>query len=241
MNYATSNGSATAGSDYTSTSGTLTFAPGDASETITIPITDDATDEANETISVTLSGPSPSANLASSPMTTQVTIVDDDAAEDDARGARRASSSDEARRSLKKRLKYRYCCDQAMQRDLVASSSGTETFSARTRARLRARASRHPDDHSGQGGKEEAPERGEQERGEGAIDDHVHGRRPLPGALHGEPDAQVQARPLASSTLCRRSERPSPLLRRGSFSLGWSALLPPSPCPALCSELARQR
>src|SRR5262249_40058565 len=41
VNYATSNGSATAGSDYTAASGTLTFAIGDTSKTFTIPITND--------------------------------------------------------------------------------------------------------------------------------------------------------------------------------------------------------
>ncbi len=55
MNYATSNGTATAGSDYTSTSGTLTFAAGELSKNISIPITNDSTLESNETINVTLS------------------------------------------------------------------------------------------------------------------------------------------------------------------------------------------
>ncbi len=55
--YATSNGTATAGSDYTTTSGTLTFAPGQTSLNISIPITNDATAEANETVNLTLSSP----------------------------------------------------------------------------------------------------------------------------------------------------------------------------------------
>ena len=56
--YATSNGSATAGSDYTATSGTLSFAAGETSKAFTIPITDDAAVEPNETFNVTLSNAS---------------------------------------------------------------------------------------------------------------------------------------------------------------------------------------
>src|SRR5262249_12488576 len=41
VNYATSDGPATAGNDYTGTSGTLTFADGEMSKTFTIPILDD--------------------------------------------------------------------------------------------------------------------------------------------------------------------------------------------------------
>src|SRR5262245_37571444 len=41
VQYATSNGSATAGSDYTATSGTLTIPAFNTSKTFTVPITDD--------------------------------------------------------------------------------------------------------------------------------------------------------------------------------------------------------
>ena len=40
--YATANGSATAGSDYQTGSGTLTFAPGETSKTISVPVIGDA-------------------------------------------------------------------------------------------------------------------------------------------------------------------------------------------------------
>ncbi|QLE58891.1 S-layer family protein [Nostoc sp. TCL26-01] len=55
VNYATANGTATAGSDYTATTGTLTFNPGDTSKTLTVAVTGDTTVEANETFFVNLS------------------------------------------------------------------------------------------------------------------------------------------------------------------------------------------
>ena len=45
VDYATSAGTATAGDDYTQTSGTLTFAPGSTSQTFTVPVVDDTTVE----------------------------------------------------------------------------------------------------------------------------------------------------------------------------------------------------
>lgn len=55
VNYATSNGTALAPSDYTATSGTLTFLPGQTSRTISVSIKVDRKREANETFSVQLS------------------------------------------------------------------------------------------------------------------------------------------------------------------------------------------
>jgi parallel beta-helix repeat protein len=56
LNYATSNGTAVAGSDYTATSGTLSWADGDLSDkTFTVAITGDALTEGPETINITLS------------------------------------------------------------------------------------------------------------------------------------------------------------------------------------------
>lgn len=59
VNYATSNGTATSGSDYSARSGTLEFLDGEKIKTITIPITDDSSDEADETVNLTLSNPGP--------------------------------------------------------------------------------------------------------------------------------------------------------------------------------------
>ena len=55
VDYASSNGTATAGADYTASSGTLTFAAGETSKTFTVPVLADSTDEANETATLTLS------------------------------------------------------------------------------------------------------------------------------------------------------------------------------------------
>jgi len=57
VKYATANGSATAGSDYTGLSGTLSFAPGETSKTVSVAVTGDTLSEANETFLVNLSSP----------------------------------------------------------------------------------------------------------------------------------------------------------------------------------------
>ena len=80
IDYASSNGSATAGSDYTAASGTLNWAAGDTTpQTFTVAITDDATDEPDETVNLTLSNPIGGAS-SGAPNTAVLTITDDDAA-----------------------------------------------------------------------------------------------------------------------------------------------------------------
>ena len=74
VDYATSDGSATAGSDYTATSGTLTFTTGQTSKTIPVTLIDDALNEADETFTVTLSN----ATVALTDATATGTIFDDD-------------------------------------------------------------------------------------------------------------------------------------------------------------------
>lgn len=63
VNYSTANGTATAGEDYTAASGTLTFAPGETTKTITIQVKGDQKKEADETFFVNLSGVSSNALL----------------------------------------------------------------------------------------------------------------------------------------------------------------------------------
>ena len=56
VEYATADGTATSGSDYTAKSGTLTFAPGETTKTVTVTVTGDTTTEASETVLLNLSG-----------------------------------------------------------------------------------------------------------------------------------------------------------------------------------------
>ena len=56
VRYATANGTARAGEDYTAASGTLTFAPGETTKTVTVKVKGDRTKEADETFSLILSG-----------------------------------------------------------------------------------------------------------------------------------------------------------------------------------------
>jgi hypothetical protein len=80
VNFATADGTALAGTDYTPQSGTLSWADGDiADKTITIPIVDDQLFEPSEIFSVALSAPSGGATLGV-PATEAITIIDDDTA-----------------------------------------------------------------------------------------------------------------------------------------------------------------
>ena len=75
VDYATANGTAVAGQDYTSSSGTLTFGAGETSKTIQIPILDDATTEQDETFTVSLSN-TPSLESLGAPNILVITIQD---------------------------------------------------------------------------------------------------------------------------------------------------------------------
>jgi len=75
--YATNNVTATAGSDYTAATGTVTFAPGIVSQQVTVTISGDRTYEPDETFTVTLSAPT---NATLDDDTAVCTIVNDDQA-----------------------------------------------------------------------------------------------------------------------------------------------------------------
>ncbi|WP_374362297.1 Calx-beta domain-containing protein [Pseudoduganella danionis] len=75
VDYSTSNGSATAGTDYSAATGSLTFAPGQTSKTFQVSITDNALTDGNRNFSVQLSN---SALAAITDDTGTITIVDDE-------------------------------------------------------------------------------------------------------------------------------------------------------------------
>jgi len=79
VDYATANETATAGSDYTAQSGTLTWDNNDErAKPINLPITDDSDYEGNETFTVTLSNPTGGSSLGTiNPLS--VTIVENEA------------------------------------------------------------------------------------------------------------------------------------------------------------------
>ena len=75
VHYATANGTATAGADYTTSTGTLSWLSGDAAaKTFTIPILTDALVEGNETVLLNLTSPTGGASLGTAAAT--LTIVD---------------------------------------------------------------------------------------------------------------------------------------------------------------------
>ena len=76
VSFATANGTAKAGSDYRAVSQTVSFASGESSKTVSVPIIDDKKIEGNETVSLALSGPSGA--VLGSPSTATLTIVDND-------------------------------------------------------------------------------------------------------------------------------------------------------------------
>lgn len=77
VNYATTDATALSSSDYTNTSGTVTFLASDTTKTISVPTIDDIAVEGNETFTMTLSGASAGSVIGTAVGTG--TIVDNDA------------------------------------------------------------------------------------------------------------------------------------------------------------------
>ncbi len=78
VDYATSDGTATAGEDYTAASGTLEWADGDGDpKTFAVAIIDDTLVKGDKTVNLTLSSPTGGAGLGT-PNTAVLTIVDND-------------------------------------------------------------------------------------------------------------------------------------------------------------------
>lgn len=78
VNYATANGTAAAGADYTATSGTLTFTPSHTTQTVWVSTIDDTIVEGNETVLLNLSGATGGASISDDQGVG--TIIDNDTA-----------------------------------------------------------------------------------------------------------------------------------------------------------------
>jgi hypothetical protein len=77
VDYATSNGTASERSDYTTAVGTLRFAAGEAAKTIDVLVNEDSFTEGNETFTVALSNPTGGATLSCLTAVATVQITDD--------------------------------------------------------------------------------------------------------------------------------------------------------------------
>ena len=79
VDYATSDFSARAGSDYDAISGTLNFKDGETSKSLSIPITSDTLEEGAESFYLELTNPTGGALLTGNPERRRISILDDDA------------------------------------------------------------------------------------------------------------------------------------------------------------------
>lgn len=79
VSYATASGTATSGSDFTATSGTVTFLPSQTTQTVSVPTIDDTTTESAETFTMSLSSPT-GGSVLGTPNSATATINDNDTA-----------------------------------------------------------------------------------------------------------------------------------------------------------------
>ena len=77
VGYTTRDGTATAGADYVTTSGTLTFAEGETAMTFSVPILDDTLSDGNESVILLLNNPTDGAALTE-PAVAVLTLLDDE-------------------------------------------------------------------------------------------------------------------------------------------------------------------
>lgn len=80
VNYATIAGGSASGDDFTSSAGTLNFAPGEQSKTFSVPVNNDNVDESDETVNLELSNVQGSGATLGSPASAVLTITDEDTA-----------------------------------------------------------------------------------------------------------------------------------------------------------------
>jgi hypothetical protein len=78
VQYATSNGTATPGADYSAAVGSVTFADGETTKNVVVQLNNDSLDEFNETVLLTLSDFNATGTSAGSLSATILTITDDD-------------------------------------------------------------------------------------------------------------------------------------------------------------------
>ncbi len=92
VTYVMTAGTATAGSDYTQTTGTLSFEDGVTSKTFSLQVLDDSTSEGNETVTVSLQNPTATAILTT-PTSAVVTITDNESGGGTSNGSSAASTA----------------------------------------------------------------------------------------------------------------------------------------------------
>ena len=92
VDYATSNDTAVAGTDYTATTGTLTFNNNETSKTFTVPVTNNPLPQGSKSFKVTLSHATANSNITS-PNVATVTISDNQAASNSSTSNGSAASS----------------------------------------------------------------------------------------------------------------------------------------------------
>lgn len=133
VNYATevASGDAVTADDFTATSGTLTFAAGDAQETFSVATGEDTANEADESLTVRLSSPSTTANLPA-PQTSKVTVIDDDDAPvppappavPGKPGAAPIGLISVPLQRIDRSLRARFTCDESCSANVTLSSGG---------------------------------------------------------------------------------------------------------------------